>query len=344
MVGDRLRASVLGFVGVAVVLGGLFALVGVDGLLATLSTADRRTAAAVVGVTLVWLVCWSLALWRVFGSLGIDAGPVRSFLVFAGATFNNNVTPFGQAGGEPVTALLVSRTTDAEYETGLAAIASVDALNLVPSVSLALVGIAYFAGQATFDRDLRVATLAVVAIAVGAPTAAYLGWRRRDRLETWLVARLTPTLRWLAGRLPRVADPGPDAVATRVDGFFRAVERVGTDPRQLALALCLSGVGWFCQMLALWLAFHAVGVPVGLPVAMFVVPVGAIAGVTPLPGGAGGIESVLVALLVAAPLPGVSEVVAASAVVIYRGAVFWVPTLLGGAVMGSVGAGVVGRS
>jgi hypothetical protein len=49
---------------------------------------------------------------------------------------------------------------------------------------------------------------------------------------------------------------------------------------------------------------------------------------------------VLVFLLVAAPLPGVTESAALAAVVIFRGAVYWVPVVLGGIVMSTVGAGV----
>ena len=141
---------------------------------------------------------------------------------------------------------------------------------------------------------------------------------------------MTPFVRRVATRIPRAPVPTVGGIENRINGFFRAIERVATNPRGLALALGLSALGWLFQMLALWLAFRAIGTPIPLSVALFVVPIGAIAGVTPLPGGAGGIESVLVVLLVAAPLPAVTESVALAAVVVFRGAVYWTPTLLGG--------------
>jgi uncharacterized protein (TIRG00374 family) len=131
--------------------------------------------------------------------------------------------------------------------------------------------------------------------------------------------------------------PTVEGVERRVDGFFRAIERVADNPQALATAMALSTAGWGCQMVGLWLAFRAVGVPIPFSIALFVVPIGAIAGVTPLPGGAGGIESVLVVLLVAAPLPNVTKSVALAAVVVFRGAVYWVPVVLGGVVTAVVG-------
>jgi uncharacterized protein (TIRG00374 family) len=336
---DQLKATLVGFGGAVAVLALLLYLVGVDDLVSTLARADTRTVLLVIGVTLGWLFAWGLALRTVLGVLGERVSPIQTFLVFAGAMFNNNITPFGQAGGEPVTALLISETTDTEYGTGLAAIASVDTLNFVPSISLALIGAAYFATEVTFGQNLQLATAGVVALALAVPVGGFMLWRHRDRVETAAVGVFHRVGGWVGRHVPGVSEPDREAIHSRVEHFFEAIERVATNPRGLALALGFSALGWLCQMAGLWLAFEAIGVSVQLSIVMFVVPMGAIAGVTPLPGGAGGIESVLVFLLVAAPLPAVTESAALAAVVIYRGAVYWVPVVLGGVVMGTVGAG-----
>jgi uncharacterized protein (TIRG00374 family) len=336
---DQLKATLLGFAGAIAVLGLLLYFVGVGDLLRYLRDADTSTVGLVVAVTVAWLFAWGLSLRTVLGVLGQHVSPIKTFLVFSGAMFNNNVTPFGQAGGEPVTALLISKVTDSDYGTGLAAIASVDTLNFVPSIILALLGMGYFATQTTFNARLESASIVVVGLAVVVVVGLVLGWRNHERVEA-AVVNLGARAGRLAGEyVPRVADPGREAIETRVSHFFEAIERVATNPRGLVLALLFSALGWGLQMSGLWLAFQAIGEPVSLAAVMFVVPIGAIAGMTPLPGGAGGIEIVLVALLVAAPLPGVTESVALAAVVIYRGAVFWVPVAIGGVVMGTVGAG-----
>ncbi|MFB6108974.1 MAG: YbhN family protein [Haloplanus sp.] len=338
MAGGKIRATVLGFVGALVVFAVLFWFAGVDELLTHLRRTDLRLVALVFVVTLCWLAAWGFSLRTVLDVLGVSLSVPQAFLVFTGAMFSNNVTPFGQAGGEPVTALLISRVAKTEYEKGLAAIASVDTLNFVPSITIAVIGAGYYATEIALDtnRNLELALVAVVVLAVGVPAAAYAAWQRRYGLESRAVSLLTPTIRRVARHVPRMPVPTAEGIERRINGFFRAIERVATNPRGLALALGLSAIGWFFQMLALWLSFRAIGTPIPLSVALLVVPIGAIAGVTPLPGGAGGIESVLVVLLVAVPLPAVTESVAVAAVVVFRGVIYWTPTVLGGLVTGVV--------
>jgi hypothetical protein len=342
MARENLRATVLGFLAALGVFALLFYFAGVDELLATLGSAELRYVALVVLATLAWLAAWSVSLNTVLDVLGVDLSYGTSFFVFAGATFSNNITPFGQAGGEPVTAYLISRAADAEYERSLAAIASVDTLNFVPSITLALAGAGYFASEVALgtNENLLAAIGAVVALAVLVPTLVYIGWTRRYRLEARVIDSLTPLIRSVADWLPRIPVPTPEGIEERINGFFRAIERVASNPRGLALALGASSLGWLCQMVALWLSFAAIGVDVRLSIALIVVPIAAIAGVTPLPGGAGGIETVLVLLLLAAPLSQVTEPIAVAAVVIFRGAVYWIPTVLGGIVVGWLGSGL----
>jgi len=338
MSGGRVRATVLGFGGAVAVFALLFYLVGFDELIANLARADRRVVGLVGVAVLGWLAAWSVSLHTVLSVLGVRLSRLRAFFLFSGATFSNNVTPFGQAGGEPVTALLISRVTDAEYETGLAAIASVDTLNFVPSITLALFGVGYYATEFALGRNLAAVVAAVVVLAVGVPALVYAGWQRRYAIESRVIEAFTPAVRRIARAVPRLSPPSAGSIERRVTGFFAAIERVATDRRNVAVALGFSALGWLLQVVARFLAFQAIGSGISFALALFVVPIGAVAGVTPLPGGAGGIESTLVFLLVAATGPAVGTSTAAAAVVIYRGAVYWIPVVLGGAVTGVVSA------
>ncbi|WP_115864400.1 lysylphosphatidylglycerol synthase transmembrane domain-containing protein [Halorussus litoreus] len=337
MNGAQLRTTILGFLGTFAILGLLLYFVGIEGLVRELRRADPATLALVLVVTLGWLAAWGYGLRTVLHVLGADVSFVQSFFILNGAMFSNNITPFGQAGGEPVTALLISKVADTEYERGLAAIASVDSLNFVPSISLALAGAGFYATQTSFGRRLQFATAVIVGLSVAVPVVAFVGWRNRVRLRRTISKLLAPVLRFVTRIAPVDVALSRETIETRVAGFFDSIERVATDRRGLTLALTASTAGWMFQMVALWLAFLAIGSPVSFAVLLFVVPVGAIAGVTPLPGGAGGIEAVLVGVLISLPGAGVEKATAFAAVAIFRGAIYWVPIVIGGGVMSVVG-------
>ncbi|WP_132059072.1 lysylphosphatidylglycerol synthase transmembrane domain-containing protein [Halorussus amylolyticus] len=322
------RSIAVGFGAAVVVLLALYSVVGLSEVLGALSRADPLAVVAVGLVALAWLVAWSLALRTVLAVVAVEVSVRRAFLLFAGATFANNVTPFGQAGGEPFSALLVSRTTGTEYENGLATVASVDTLNFVPSISFALVGLGYYATQFTVGNRVELAALALVALALAVPFAAYLGWKGRDRLASVVVAVVVPASRALARIVPVVGTPDEASVRRRIEGFFRALERVGGDHHQLALALSFSAVGWFLLSVSLWLSLFALGHTVPFATTLFIVPLGSVASVTPLPGGLGGVEAVLILLIV--PITGVDAATAGAAAVIHRGATYWFPVLIGG--------------
>ncbi|MFB6095477.1 MAG: lysylphosphatidylglycerol synthase transmembrane domain-containing protein, partial [Halodesulfurarchaeum sp.] len=242
----------VGFLGTIVVLGALVAFVGVGDFLAAFRLLDARALFIIVAVGLAWLVAWSLSLRTVLRSLSISVSTVDSVLLYASAAFANNVTPFGQAGGEPITALLISRTTDTEYEQGLAAIASVDSLNFVPSIVLALLGLGYYAARFTVGDRILLVIGVVVALAVGIPVAGYLLWRHRERVKGLAVRTLTPVVRAVARATPSVGTPDSIHLGERIAGFYRSIGRVATGRGNLLLALGFSAVGWLFLCVALW--------------------------------------------------------------------------------------------
>jgi len=336
MNGDR-WATVVGFLGAAVVLALLVWVVGIDDILTQLRGIDPRYLLGILGVAVVWLFFWGMALRTVLGALDAPISVVMGALVFAGAVFSNNVTPFGQAGGEPVSGYLISRATDSEYETGLAAIASVDAIHFVPSVGYALIGLTFVvAGAVQFGRNLVFATTAVVALAVGIPAAAYFGWQYRYELEAAVVRAVTPIIRFVGRVVPRKSPPTAATIERRIESFFAAIDRVAGSPVTLGEAIGFSALGWLALCTSLWVSLFALGHPVPFSAVLLVVPMGAVAGMTPLPGGLGGVDAVLIALLVSTT--GVSAATAGAAVLVHRGATYVFPTVVGGGVAFALGA------
>ncbi len=323
-----LRGAALGFAAAALVLAVLVWFIGVEDLVTAASALDRSALLVIAAPALCWLVAWGQSLRTVLGALDIPVSHTRAVALYASAAFANNVTPFGQAGGEPLSALFISRSTNSEYETGFAAIASVDALNFVPSIVLALVGLAYYALSFTLqDRLVSVIGL-ITGLAVVVPLGGYVLWRSRSRLVPRFAAALGTALGAVGRVVPRVSPPGREALQRRLRTFVTNIERVGEDRSTLLLALGFSALGWLCMMGSLWATLHALGHGVAPWVVMIAVPVGALAGAAPLPGGLGGVEFALVLLLV--PITGVSAAAAATAALVYRGATYWLPTVIGG--------------
>lgn len=329
------RSLALGFVGAALVFGVLLWLVDGRAVLAALAAADPVFVGAIGAIALVWLLAWGLTLRTVLASLDVGISVRSSFLVYTAAVFANNVTPFGFAGGEAVTAFIVSKVTDSRYETGLVSIASVDVLNAASSVGLVVLGAGVYASSFGLGSGVQTAVGSGLVIVGVLGAVAVLAWRNR----AGIISRISdPVARFIdrvaGGRLVADGVAATD-VEDRLWRFSGNVEVIAADRRRLAQALSLSLSGWLLQAVALLAAFAALGEGVPFVVALFVLPLANIAGMTPLPGGLGGIEAAFVALLV--PTTGIPAATVTAAVLLFRAAIYWLPVFLGGSVAAGYG-------
>ena len=332
---ERYSATLAGFGIAGLVFAALFYFIGFDRILAALGHADLVLVAVVAALMLGWILVQGLALWVVARVLEVSMRAVDAVLVFASAAFANNVTPFGQAGGEPIAALLISDVSDADYETSLASIAGADALNFVPSTSIGLVGAGVYATTTTLSPRLRIAVGSVAVFGLLIVAVGAIVWFRRAAVERLIVRLATPPL-LLLGRLVPQVSPTPNRIEEGFDEFFGSIDQLAGDRRGLAVALLLSTLGMVFQGVAMWLTFVALGAPIPIYVPFFVIPVGTMAAVGPTPGGLGGIESVHILLLTATT--GVGAPIVAAAVVIHRIGGFWLTMTVGGGAMAALGA------
>jgi uncharacterized protein (TIRG00374 family) len=124
------------------------------------------------------------------------------------------------------------------------------------------------------------------------------------------------------GRLGRWAQKAANVPASWSSGMRDALHHVrDRDPAILgAIAF------WACQILVLWAAFRAFGEappPAILVMGFFV---GMFGNLLPLPGGIGGVDGGMIGAFAAF---GVDVSLAVVAVLVYRGFVFWLPTIPG---------------
>jgi uncharacterized protein (TIRG00374 family) len=325
---STVRVAVVGFIAAIGVFAVLFWFIDVNRFLQALRQANPIILGVMVVIALGWLTAWSLSLRTVLGVLETELPVTRSIMTFASVLFAYNVTPLGQFGGEPVAAAFVSRISDADYETGLASVTSLDAINFIPSITLALLGLAYYAIFTTLGQYLVIAVIVVVALAIVVPVLLYLGWQYRYQLERRSIDVLTPLLRRTGRIIPRVSVPDPESIEQYVENFFTSLERITSDRRGISIALSFSALGWLLQMVLLWVSFIALDHYISFTVVLLVIPIGNIAGIAPLPGGLGAIETIYIVLLSA--LTPVNIAVITAAVVIHRVLAYGLPTIIGG--------------
>lgn len=322
----RRHAQAAGALVGLVTLGLLGYLVGLTDIVATLQTLSARQTLALTGVGLLPLVLWGLALWLALGAVGAVTDPGRATLLFCVSLFFNSVTPFGQAGGAPLSGGVVAHAAGTPYERALAAIGSLSAVNTVATLCLWLAG-----GAALVALDGVAGAWSAIAVAgVGllvTAGAVSLCWQQRLWLSDRASGLLATLLGAVARLLPGWSQPPAAAVAERVDGFVAALERLAASRRSLLGVVCLVAVGQVTVVLVLYIALSFFQRP-SFATVLFVVPLSRTAAVVPTPGGIGGREAVLTGLLVS--VAGTTPAVAGAVAVLYRVTAFWVPALLGG--------------
>jgi len=304
--------------------------VGIDAVAAALGRIAPGDAAALVALGWVPILLWGGSLHLVLRRLDVPTTPPKSVGLFAASSFLNNVTPFGQAGGDPVSGALVARVEAVPFERGLAAVVSVGAANAVAVGGLGVVGTGILLGTTAVDDAV------LVAVGAGSVAAAVLGvvavgaWRRRERVVERVGEVLGGCLSRIGGGVPGIDPPTPDAVVTRGRGFVAALERVGDARWRLTAVVALGVAGHLAVATTLWLSLAALGASVSPGKVLIVVPVARLAGASPTPGGTASAEALLTGLLVA--VGDITAPVAAAAALVYRAAAFWLPTLGGGVV------------
>ncbi|MFB6101618.1 MAG: lysylphosphatidylglycerol synthase transmembrane domain-containing protein [Haloplanus sp.] len=301
--------------------------VGVDAVVTALGRVTLRDATTLVGLGAVPILLWGVSLHLVLARLDVSTTLPRSVGLFAAAGFLNNVTPFGQAGGDPVSGALVARVGGTAFERGLAAVVSVSAANAVGLAGLGAVGLGVV-GVAAAGGVPTVAAGVGLTAAVGA--GALLAWRVRARLVGVVGDAVGGLVVRIGSVIPGVDPPERAAVARRVRAFVAALERVADDRRRLVAVLGLGVAGHLAVATTLWVALVALDAVVAPATVLVVVPVARLAGASPTPGGAASAEALVTGLLVT--IGGVAAPVAAAAALVYRAAAFWLPTLGGGVV------------
>ncbi|MDF2763357.1 MAG: hypothetical protein K0S81_351 [Rhodospirillales bacterium] len=297
----RLEWGVVLTAAIFAALGGAAALlVGGSEVLSALARIGPGTLLTLLLLSLLNYALRLLRWHRLAQRIGVGVPIARTTLYYI-AGFAMTATP-GKLG-EALRLWLIRRSDGHRYDRMLPLLL---ADRLFDALGLLLIGLA---GIAAFPEQRWIAVLAVAALGLLVAALARPGW-------------LLGCLLWLLGAAgPRFARPLA-SLRRSVRGTAAILKAA-----PFADALLLSAIGWGAECLAFSLLLDAMGAPIGIVAAAFVFAFAVAAGAaTLLPGGLGGTEATMVALLASL---GVDLGTALAATLVIRATTLWFGVALG---------------
>lgn len=307
--------------------GILVYLVGFEEFISTIQSANTTFVGLVIASSVVWISMWGGTFYIVTNHLNIQFSYLKSIRTYSTIMFANNVTPFAHLGGEPIAAGFISNIVDENYEKCLGAISAVSVVHFIPSVFFFILGSIYIvtigSGVPESLEGLMVLFLLLTffIITVGIVLGKYRSLVE-ENISSFLISFLN-----ILGRIPRIPEYQKDDIREKVDGYFSNFIQVATNRRVVLFSTIASTLGVFFQVIALWAGLVAVGAQVPFILVLITVPVAGLASALPLPGGAGGIEAVMITILVS--LTEFDAAGIAAGVILMRGAIYWTPVIIG---------------
>jgi len=236
------------------------------------------------------------------GAVDVPLSYLRTTAVMFGQSFLNRFTP-ANAGGM---AMRIRYLQLNGQDTTVAA-ASVGLTSLASGVTQVILIVVFFIWGGATDRfsdfrfpDVGGPLLVVVVLGLVFGVIAYRRWGR-ERVEPW-IRGTGAKLRSTFGELAR-------------------------DPAKMAMLFGGAAFGKLLNIIAFWMSTLAFGVDISFPKAgaLFMIA-NTVGSAVPTPGGVGGIEAALTAVLIGF---GVEGATAGAIVIFFRTLTFWVPTIPG---------------
>lgn len=275
----------------------------------------------------VGVVAMGSCLYVISRNIGLGFGLVETIFLNTSVSLAHNLTPFGQAGGAPIGAAILSQRSNGRYEECLAAISVKDMVSFVPAIFVFVIGGAYIV---VFDHSIPNVIRPMIGAFTGAVfiiTLIFVALYRYPEFMRGLLERLVASVNRLLGRLPLLPSVDEEDVEESLTNFADSIAKIGSDRKTVVLASLLATTSFVAQGTLLWLALTALGVEIPVVLAIFIVQVSLLASGLPLPGGSGGVEGVQILIIIA--MAGATRAPTVAAVVLSRGLVFWTPIIIG---------------
>lgn len=301
-----------------VILLGTLYLADFQKVLSAISNADKiyLGVSMLIGVSVLF---FRSRVWHsFFQNLELDITSKESFMLFSAGEFLNNITPLGQAGGQPFMAYIIKNNTEASYERSLATVISADFMTGFPLLAFGLISAVYFlfnGSHSSIITQVGIFTIFVLIIGGG---FVYTLWFKAGKIEAMILKiaeRILPREKW-AKKIEKMLE--------KVESTFHTI---GKEPRKLVKPSLYANISFFADVLVLYVALISLGVVIN-PLYLFLAfPIANISKSAPTSGGSGVYELVLASVLVA--LLGIDFSTAVASAFIYRFSTYWVAIFIG---------------
>lgn len=278
-------------------------------------------------ISTVPMILWGSGFYIILRRLGHTGNFVVSILLMNASGFLNTITPFGQLGGNPPTAVLIKQALGTDFETALAAIGVINAINRLASLFLGFLAASYLGWQLVIERTVSTAVFTLIGVIVTVVFSVGIVWQYRYVLVDYASQLVSSGLKPL-NHLPRITIPSQKRFRQHGLQFIEAIELLATAPTQLALVFGLCMIGQIFIATILWVALAALGAELLFATVLLVIPVAKLGAIAPTPGGLGAAETLLAGTLITTT--EITAAVAGAAALLYRASAFWIPALSGG--------------
>ncbi|MFC6976413.1 lysylphosphatidylglycerol synthase transmembrane domain-containing protein [Halomicroarcula sp. GCM10025709] len=290
---------------------------------------DPTLVAGTVVTALAAQLVWSLTTVTLLTAADSGLPPYRVQLGYLSGTFGKQILPLGTVSGTAIMAYVIAEDLDRQFRDVFAPVAASELLIFGSSLGVAVLGLvglvadprAGVGGPMVLALAAGVTLVLVVGVALVAYRRAVLG-----RAVVGVAGAVHGLVAPVSERLARHTHP--DSVAPHVDSFLAGFGAATGDERRIAVGASLAVLGWLTLSLALYSGLAAVGVTVPFALALFLAPASGLATLLPTPGGLGGSEVGLTAVLTL--LTGAGAEQAAAGVLLYRLATYWLVLSIGG--------------
>ena len=257
------------------------------------------------------LLIFAFTWQKMFHAVGIDLSYVRSLQILLSNTFVNNITPFGNIGGEAAATYFITKFSDHSAGKVFSAIFASSLINFSPLLTLLVLGMISSLYLELFSLLLAASVLA----------AALLYFLKSSELS----------------KNPKIVDLMPEKFKGFFSDFRESFGLLSESRSRLLMLLGLSHVAGLLDLLAVVLVGAAYGVNLFSPLILVAVPLGRLSNYFPTPGGTGSYELAFTGLLVF--FFGIAPATAVSIAVTYRVLTYYTGILTGYISIVSLGFG-----